>query len=369
MENGRLKVGFIALGLIGGSIAMTIRKKYPDAEIIALNRSDAPLEAALSDGIIQYGTHTVDEHFSDCDFIFLCAPVSTNIRFVKDLLPYLSEKTILTDVGSVKSEIHKALEKIAPDAKFIGGHPMAGSEKSGYENANDHLIENAYFILTPSPSATPDDVKRYEDFVRSLDSIPLTLSPDQHDFVTAAISHLPHMIAYSLVDLIHESDSPEQYMRAIAAGGFKDITRIASSDPTMWEQICMANPDNIIKLMDMYQQKLSDLKDLISKRDSDSLIDLFDRAKQYRNSLSDINVGAIPKVYDLHCDIIDEAGAIATIATILSTHSVSIRNIGIVHNRTYEEGALHIEFYESDACSKAVNLLMKHGYRILDSRS
>ncbi|SKB46777.1 prephenate dehydrogenase [Lachnospiraceae bacterium] len=369
MENGRLKVGFIALGLIGGSIAMTIRKKYPDAEIVALNRSDAPLDSALADGIIQYGTHTVDDHFANCDYIFLCAPVSTNIRYLKDLLPYISDKTILTDVGSVKSEIHEAISEIAPDLHFIGGHPMAGSEKSGYENANDHLIENAYFILTPSPSATQEDVSRYEEFVRSLDSIPLTLSPDQHDFVTAAISHLPHMIAYALVDMVRETDSPEQYMRSIAAGGFKDITRIASSDPTMWEQICMANPEYIIKLMDIYQKKLTGLREMIAGREGEKLMDLFDRAKQYRNSLSDTNVGAIPRIYDLHCDIIDEAGAIATIATILSTHSVSLRNIGIVHNRTYEEGALHIEFYEGEACSKAVNLLKKHGYRILDSRS
>ncbi|MCR5527010.1 MAG: prephenate dehydrogenase/arogenate dehydrogenase family protein, partial [Lachnospiraceae bacterium] len=173
----RLKVAFLGLGLIGGSIAMTVRRVFPNAEIIALNRSEIPLNEALKAGVIDVGVHEVDDIFKNCDFIFLCMPVNTNISYLKKIEPYLTENTILTDVGSVKGIIHEAVEKTLPNAHFIGGHPMAGSEKSGFSNANDRLIENTYFILTPSKAATEDDVKKYKEFVSSLDSIPLIIPP------------------------------------------------------------------------------------------------------------------------------------------------------------------------------------------------
>ncbi|MCR4892091.1 MAG: prephenate dehydrogenase [Lachnospiraceae bacterium] len=360
------KAGFLSLGLIGGSIAMTFRKKYPDAEIVALNRSPEPLQKALETNVINYGTNVIDDHFSNCDIIFLCGPIGVNIGFLKDIRRYISPSTILTDVGSVKSDIHRAVAADLPEAAFIGGHPMAGSEKSGYDNANDHLIENAYYILTPGPNVPQELIDRYYCLVQSLGALPLILSPSDHDYITAAISHVPHMIAYTLVRLVEESDSPEQYMKLIAAGGFKDITRIASSDPVMWEHICLSNPDNIDKLLESYLCKLQELRSLIKDGKGQELRQLFAQIRDYRNSIQDAPRGPIRKIYDLHCDIIDEAGAIATIATILSTQNVSIKNIGIVHNRTYEEGALHIEFYDEHAVTTAAGLLKKHGYRIYE---
>ncbi len=360
----KLKVAFIGLGLIGGSIAMTIRKKFPDAEIIALNRSAATLDSALKDGVINAGTHEIDDNFKECDYIFLSAPVDTNISFLEKLKPYLTEHTILTDAGSVKGKIHHAVKECLPEAKFIGGHPMAGSEKSGYANANDHLIENAYYILTPSSSVKEPDIYKYMDFVEKLDAIPLVLSAEEHDYVTAAVSHMPHIVAYSLVQTVMETDSPEEYMKMIAAGGFKDITRIASSDATMWEQICLENPDNIRILIAEFMQRMEQFDDFIRNADGDKLHKSFDEIKNYRNSIHDGRKGALQKIYDLHCDIKDEAGAIATIATILSTQGISIKNIGIVHNRAYEQGALHIEFYDEHAKAQASATLTRHGYTV-----
>lgn len=359
----RLKVAFLGLGLIGGSIAMTIRRVFPNAEIIALNRSEIPLNEALKAGIIDVGVHKVDDVFKNCDFIFLCMPVNTNIDYLKKIEPYLTDKTVLTDVGSVKGVIHDAVEKILPNAHFIGGHPMAGSEKSGFSNANDRLIENAYYILTPSAAATAEDVQKYQELVSSLDAIPLVIPPSDHDFYTAAVSHVPHLIAYTLVQLVKEMDSPEQYMKLIAAGGFKDITRIASSDATMWEQICMENPENIRKLLHEYISRLQHIDDLIEARSNSKLHDFFSDMKNYRDSIRE-NKGVIPGTYDLHCDIIDEAGAIATIATALSVQGISIKNIGIVHNRTFEQGALHIQFYDAEAKNCAAAVLKKYNYTV-----
>lgn len=359
-----LKAGFIALGLIGGSIAKNIRKVFPDAYITALNRSGNTLDAALKDGIIDHGTMELDDSFMDCDLIFLCAPVDTNISFLKALKPYLSDKTILTDVGSVKNKIHTAVEEYLPDCVFIGGHPMAGSEKSGYANSSDHLIENAYYILTPGKNAGKKHIERYETLVRKLGALPLTLDPALHDRITAAVSHVPHMVAYNLVRLIEREDSPEQYMKAIAAGGFKDITRIASSDPVMWEQICLENPERITELLDKYIEMLKETRELIKGKKGEELHNIFENAKNYRDSVHDAPLGPIKKSYVIHLEVLDEPGAIAIVATILSSHGLSIKNIGIVHNRSYEEGALRIEFYDRDSMALGIADLMEKGYRI-----
>ncbi len=358
------RVGFIALGLIGGSIAKTIRKRIPDIYITALNRSRETLDAALEDGVIDHGTLEPDESFRDCDLIFLCAPVETNVSYLKKIKPYIGENTVLTDVGSVKSNIHEAVKREAGDLIFIGGHPMAGSEKSGYRNSNDHLIENAYFILTPGERAEKEHIECYESFVRELGAIPLIITPALHDRVTAAVSHVPHMIAYSLVRLIEKEDTEDNHMKAIAAGGFKDITRIASSDPGMWEQICLENPDNMLELMDKYMEMLKELRDMIGAGDGDGLHAVFEDAKNYRDSVQDAPLGPIKKSYVMHVDVEDEPGAIAIIATILSSHGLSIKNIGIVHNRIYEEGALRIEFYDRESMALAIADLMEKGYRI-----
>lgn len=359
-----MKVAFIGLGLIGGSIAKTIRKKFPDSFIVALNRSEAPLKEALSDKTIDIGTHEIDENFSDCDYIFLCTPVETNKFFLPRLKPYINGGTILTDAGSVKGVIHSAVREALPEAHFIGGHPMAGSEKSGYANSNDHLIENAYYILTPGNNVSSEEISRYESFVSDLGAIPLILSPENHDYVTAAVSHVPHIVAYSLVNLVRTKDTPSEYMKLIAAGGFKDITRIAGSDPTMWEQICLENRDNIIDLLKDYENILAGMRRMVEVSDGVSLHNIFDEMREYRASFSHSSAGSIKKIHDIYCDIIDEAGAIATIATILSTSGISIKNIGIIHNRTFEEGALHIEFYDDAARAKAAGILKRHNYTI-----
>ncbi|MBQ9607252.1 MAG: prephenate dehydrogenase/arogenate dehydrogenase family protein [Lachnospiraceae bacterium] len=280
-----MKFGFVSLGLIGGSIAMALRDKYPEAKIVAYNRSREPLVQALKGGIINIATSEIDESFVDCDYIFLCAPVQTNISFIKKLKPYLKGKTILTDVGSTKENIHKAVLETIPNVRFIGGHPMAGKEKSSYFNASKELIRDCYYFITPSKAATDIDINGFEELIRSLGCNPITVEPEKHDFIVGAISHVPHMAAYMLVKLVEDEDTPEKYMRVTAAGGFKDITRVASSDPTMWSEICLANRDNLVTLMDEYIDKLKDCRELIADGKTDALYELFKEARDYRNSM------------------------------------------------------------------------------------
>ncbi|MBO4373994.1 MAG: prephenate dehydrogenase/arogenate dehydrogenase family protein [Lachnospiraceae bacterium] len=280
-----MKIGIIGLGLIGGSLAKSIKQAYPDTFIVAANRSADSVEKALAEGTVDLGLQDITDGFAGCDIIFLCAPVKTNISFLEKLKAYLEPETILTDVGSVKSGIHEAVERILPETVFIGGHPMAGKEKVRYDNASAQLLKDAYYYLTPSKTAKEHHVLKLEVLVRGIGANPVIVEPSLHDFIVAAISHVPHMAAYSLVKLVKDEDTPEEYMRISAAGGFKDITRVASSDPTMWQQICLENRENITDLMRKYIKELENVTALIEKGDSEALFEIFDTSKKYRDSI------------------------------------------------------------------------------------
>ena len=356
-------IGFVGLGLIGGSIAKAIRRVHPEYNIIAFDADKDSLLAAMGDGTLNQAHDTLSGGFSQCDIIFLCAPVNINIENLKVLAPILKKDCILTDVGSVKTRIHAAIRQMGLNHHFVGGHPMAGSEKSGYVNANDRLLENAYYILTPTPEVSRDAVNTMTNLAKSIAALPVVLDEKHHDYITAAISHLPHIIAYTLVNLVKDSDDDAERMRMLAAGGFKDITRIASSSPVMWQQICSENSENLLEVLDTYIKSLESIADAVKNNEKDDLLQFFAQAKDYRDSIPKSKAkGTIRPLYEIYVDLIDESGAIATIATILATNSISIKNIGIVHNREFQEGVLRIEFYEGDAAEKAVTLLRRFHY-------
>lgn len=358
--------GFVGLGLIGGSIAKTIRRICPASRIVAYNRTPSVLELAVAEGIVDVACDRVDERFSACDYIFLCMPVSFNVAYLPVLAGLIKDGCIITDVGSVKTDIHKHVTDAGLEKCFIGGHPMAGSDKTGYEHASDYLIENAYYIITPTAQVPKEAVDNYYQLVKELGAIPMILDYQEHDYAAAAVSHVPHIIAYSLVHLVMQSDNPQQTMRHIAAGGFKDMTRIASSSPTMWQHICMTNSENVCQVLDDFIDILQHAREKIVTHKETELYDFFDEAMQYRSNLSS-SKGLVPSVYELYCDIHDEAGAIATLATSLAVNNISIKNIGIVHNREFENGVLHIEFYDNEALSNAIGLLKKKHYNIYTS--
>lgn len=357
-------IGFIGLGLIGGSIAKAIRKFYPEYKICAYTHTPATLEKAAAAGVVHLSCDQVDSRFADCDYIFLCAPVRTNISYLKTLKGIIKPSCIITDVGSVKGDIHHAIEELGMGANFIGGHPMAGSEKTGFDNSADYLIENAYYVITPTKEVKEYQVAAYQELVQSLGALPLVLSCEEHDFITAGVSHLPHIIASTLVNEIASLDGPEEHMKMIAAGGFRDITRIASSSPEMWQHICLSNRDMILKVIDVYTEMLQNVREMISSGDGGSIYKMFESSRDYRDSLPDTNAGPNKRVFVLYCDIYDEAGGIATITTLLAMNNISIKNIGIIHNREFEEGVLRIEFYEQDAHTKAASVLSDRNYRI-----
>lgn len=283
-----LNIGFLGLGLIGGSIARAIRSAFPDTRIQVYTRRKNPdLEQGVKDGILSGLVYDIGSEFSSCDIIFLCAPVLKNIEFLHHLKPLIHKNCIITDVGSVKGNIHKTARDLGLEHNFIGGHPMAGSEKTGYANSSVSLLENSYYLLTPTPHTSETQLQLLLSLLKCTGSKCVIVDPGKHDDITAAISHVPHIIAATLVNMVRENDTPEGYMKAFAAGGFKDITRIASSSPEMWENICLSNKGSIDHFLELYIKSLEHFRKLLCEEKTEGIRNTFLEAGTYRDSIPD----------------------------------------------------------------------------------
>lgn len=362
MNTDNITVGFIGLGLIGGSIARTIRRIHPEAVIYAYDKDQAALKQAAADGVVSHPMEDVDEGFAPCSILFLCAPVSVNISYLEVIRSFMDNQCLLTDVGSVKGPMQEAVVRMGMEENFVGGHPMVGSERSGYEHSTDHLLENAYYFLTPGPQTNFMLSARFSSFIQGLGALPVSLPPQEHDYITAAISHVPHIIAAELVHLVRRADTRGGMLKQLAAGGFKDITRIASSSPVMWEQICQNNSPNIRALLNDMIRDLEEVIHQLDQENGDYVNHYFQEAGEYRNSVPDNATGLFEKIYKIYVDIPDEPGTLATVASQLAFHSISIKNIGIVHNREFEEGVLEIMLYDDESSRRAAQVLRERNY-------
>lgn len=359
-----LSCGFVGLGLIGGSIARALKNYDADIRITAYDTRPDALALAVKEHIVDIPAPAVDQSFSDCDYIFLCAPVQKNDENLAAVVKVMKPGCLLTDVGSVKTAIHEAVHAAGLDCCFVGGHPMAGSERTGFSNSKASLLQNAYYILTPASGVPAEKTAAFRNLVEGMGAIPLILDYRKHDYVVAAISHLPHVIAASLVNLVRDSDDEDGLMKMVAAGGFKDITRIASSSAVMWQQICLTNTANISSLLEDYIYALTSFKQKLDNRDRDSLFLEFDSARVYRDSFINASSGPIKRSFRINAEIADRTGALAHIATLLADRGLSIKNIGISHNRESEDGVLSLEFYSEDAMDQALEILGQAGYSV-----
>ena len=364
MQTDHFTIGFIGLGLIGGSIAKTIRRVHPGSVIHGFDTDTDAGQAACQEGVLNTFSDQVDARFGECDIIFLCAPVAVNISYLSQLKEIVAPQCLITDVGSVKTPIQEAVDALGMAPQFIGGHPMVGSEKTGYANSNDHLLENAYYFLTPSDRTMFYLTATFSSFLQGLGALAVTLRPEQHDYITASISHIPHIVAAELVHLVRRADTDNGMLKQLAAGGFKDITRIASSSPVMWEQICLNNAGNIRSLL---SDMVEDLQQVIAQLDEGNggyVNEYFRTASEYRNSVPDHSIGLFEKVHKLYVYIPDEPGTLASVASQLAFNNINIKNIGIVHNREFEEGVLEIVLYDDEACTKAAEVLKERNYTV-----
>ena len=362
-----IKVCIIGLGLIGGSLSRALHERLGINDITAINRSIDPINQAIRDGSIARGFNDLNEYVWNSDIIFICTPVKRAINYIELIAQKVKPGCIITDVGSTKAEIIEYINAMPNPPCFIGGHPMAGTEKTGYVSSFVHLLENAFYVLSPSKSSTDYAMNLMIDIVKGIGALPVLLGANEHDKVTGSISHVPHIIASALVNLVKSTDSDDGKMQMLAAGGFKDITRIASSSPEMWENIVLSNKSQIKAILDSYIGIINKFKEYMDSDDSERIYSFFEEAKNYRDSFASTKKGLISPLYELIVDVIDKPGIIGEITTILGFNSINIKNINVSNNREFEQGCLKITLGDADSVNIAFNLLVDRGYKIYKS--
>ncbi|MBS4176615.1 prephenate dehydrogenase [Lederbergia citrea] len=357
------RVLLIGIGLIGGSVALAIKKEH-NAIIIGYDVKLDNCQLAKKLQIIDDYTENFQEEALNADLIILACPVEKAEAFLEVLanLP-LKRDVIISDVGSTKGRIlEKAERSFNKEVAFIGGHPMAGSHKAGPGSARAHLFENAFYILTPSRNVKTEKIEKLKNWLRGTKANFITMDSSEHDLVTAVVSHFPHIVAASLVRQVENHASKNEHVNFLAAGGFRDITRIASSSPEMWRDIVRHNQSKLLSLLDEWMIEMNDVRHLIRDGDSDLIHDYFFGAKKYRDSLPVRAKGAIAAFYDLYVDILDRPGVISDITTILFQENISITNIRIIEAREDVYGVLRISFQTEQDLEKARKSLQDRGY-------
>jgi prephenate dehydrogenase len=282
------RLAILGVGLIGGSLARVLRRAGACGTIIGYGRSEAHLRKAQELGVIDHYSLAAGAAVRDADLVVLATPLATNEPLLLEIRADLKEDAVITDVGSVKGSVVAAARRsLSPRqlAGFVPGHPIAGTEKSGVEASFAGLFENHLVILTPLPEIDAARLKVVSDMWETAGARVVTMGVEHHDAVLAATSHLPHMLAYALVDCLagmQESDEIFKY----AAGGFADFTRIASSTPAMWHDICYANRDNMLRILSLFDNHLKEIQQAIESENSTALLEIFTRAKEARDNFA-----------------------------------------------------------------------------------
>lgn len=342
--NGRVFV--IGLGLIGGSLALCIKKEHPESIIYGYDISQDNLKLAKMLGVIDEIATTIEIGAQSANLIIISTPVKETEKIIDILSAMeLKQNVIITDVGSTKSVItNKSQVLLNKGVTFIGGHPMAGSHKSGVSASKVILFENAFYLLTPHEQISDQKVQQLLKWLKGTNAKFLIISPEEHDLLAGTISHMPHIVAASLVHQADHISERHELVTRLAAGGFRDITRIASSSPSMWRDILIHNKNVLIELMNDWKLEMDKVLSLIKNEQAEELYDYFSRAKHVRDGLPQDQKGAIPAFYDLYVDVPDYPGVISEITGYLAKEKISITNIRIMETREEIFGILAISF-------------------------
>lgn len=350
------------LGLIGSSLIRGIKINHPEYKVIGADENADTIQYALDNGLIDESSSDLSKS-EEADFIILATPVSQIISDISSLANLkLKKDVVVTDVGSTKQLIMKAAQKLeANNIVFVGGHPMAGSHKTGVTAGKANLFENAfYFQITGKNTEAAQKIQR---LLVGTKAKWLNVNAKQHDKIVAQISHLPHIIASGLVNQTNQEFLNEPLGMELAAGGFKSITRIASADLVMWKAILLSNQAIILEQLKKYQETLNKLANHLQNNDEEDIESFFATAKFSRDQLNQ-QKHSKTGFFDLFLDVPDQVGELAEITNLLASHKISLVNIHILEIREDVEGVLQLTFSNENDLNKA-NLLLSNSYKIV----
>ena len=350
------------LGLIGASMALGIKRDHPDYEILGYNRSQASRDIALERGIIDRGTDDFASLAPLADVIILTLPIKQTIAFIQELAGLdLKEGVIISDAGSTKAAIVEVAEEYlaGKSVRFVGAHPMAGSHKTGASSADVNLFENAYYIFTPSSLTSSDTIEEMKDLLSGLHARFIEIDAKEHDRVTSQISHFPHILASGLMEQTAVYAQEHEMTRRFAAGGFRDMTRIAESEPGMWTSILLSNRETILERIEDFKNRLDEIGQAISKGEEEQIWNFFNQAREQRQAMEIHKRGGVDSSYDLYVDVPDEEDVILRILELL--RGTSLVNIHInEENREDVHGILQISFKNAQDLERAERLISEN---------
>ena len=352
----------VGLGLIGASMALGIKRDHPDYEILGYNRSKPSRDIALERGMIDRATDDFASFAPLADIIILTLPIKQTIAFIQELASLgLKEGVIISDAGSTKSAIVAIAEKCFADkpVRFVGAHPMAGSHKTGAASADVNLFGNAYYIFTPSSLTTSDTLEEMRDLLSGLHARFIEIDAEEHDKVTSQVSHFPHILASGLMEQTALYAREHELAGRFAAGGFRDMTRIAESEPGMWTSILLSNRETIIERIEDFKGRLDKISQAIRDEDEGQIWDFFNQAREQRQAMEIHKRGGVDSSYDLFVDIPDEEDVILRILELL--RGTSLVNIHInEENREDVHGILQISFKNAQDLERAEHVITEN---------
>ena len=322
------RITIIGLGLVGGSLGRgLVDKGY---EVTAVDRNCVSLEVGLRLGAASRVTTDLLAGIKDAQVIILAAPVGALEGILREIAPYLKLGSIVSDVGSVKGDLTRRAKEILPQGvDFVGGHPMAGTEQVGIEGADPLLLQGAYYVLTPGNNCSQRSLEVITGLVKQLGSVPVIMDAVRHDFAVATLSHLPHLLAVALAQAAGDLEREQPGSLVLAAGSFRDATRVAESSPLMWQDICVANSDMILKALATFRASLDNLEQAIKSEDGAKINSAFVAAGQVRSEYKSQVGSKLAHFVEIAIDIPNRPGALGTITKALGEANINIIKIEV----------------------------------------
>jgi prephenate dehydrogenase len=344
----------IGLGLIGGSLAMALKNLENGFVITGYDKEGEAMNIARYRNIIDNVASDYEEAVKDADLIIIATPVSKIAEVVESIKKYLKEGVIITDVGSAKEKIVSKVNSMLPEeAFFIGGHPMAGSENEGVLSAKPDLFKNAFYILTPTESTRTEHLLALHNLFTRIGARVISIKAGEHDENVALISHLPHILSTNLVELVEDRQKELKNLLRLCAGGFRDMTRIATSNTRMWLDITLENRDELIKSIDLYIDYLKRFKKGLTENNSQFIWEHYKKAQAARINLPKYVEKDISKLYELKIAIPDRSGVLSDITLAISSRGINIEDISIFHSTEFSGGGILKLLIQGDKESQA----------------
>lgn len=355
------KIAIVGVGLIGGSLGLAFKRVGVGQKIIGISR-DATISQALGLGVIDegYDYHSLERGVKDADLVFLCTPILRILELLEEIPKYAKKGSIISDVGSTKAKVASVAKRAFPKGLYlIGGHPMAGSERRGVMASDPYLFENAIYVLTPGSDVPMKVTEGFATLIEKIGARVTVMGPYTHDMIAAGVSHLPQLMAISLVNLIGELNRENPDFLRLAAGGFRDLTRIASSPYELWKDICITNQSSIVEMIDRYIGKLQGLKGSLV---GDRLRSEFEQANRTRAAIPADSKGFLSPLHEILVLAEDKPGAIARISTAIAEENINIKDIEVLKVREGEGGTLRLSFETESEANRAVEILKGIGF-------